>query len=118
MGASGAGVPGRRLLLPSTPWAQGEPGQGWAEQGSVMKPPSPHSANGSPISQCRRVPPGLTRHRDTSELCPCVFELEVTHTSMRGKQLKKPWTHFNLTPTVCGRLSPQSDMRWEGQASI
>ena len=50
MGASGAGVPGRRLLLPSTPWAQEEPGQGWAEQGSVMKPPSPHSANGSPIA--------------------------------------------------------------------
>ena len=37
---------------------------------------------------------------------------------MRRKQLKKPWTHFNLTPTVCGRLSPQSDVRWEGQALI
>lgn len=33
MVASGAGVPGRRLLLPSTPWAEKEPGEGRAEQG-------------------------------------------------------------------------------------
>ena len=83
-----------------------------------MTPLSPRSANGSPtasadVSLLDRPGP------ETPHNCaPCVFELKVAHTSTRGKQLKKPWTHFNLTPTVCGRLSPQSDVRWEGWAMI